>query len=142
MSLSGLSKVAVGGKDSRTDYISKPFNISFGHDHYKEELMQLKRVAVALATLHPPPDALVYRLHGVFRHGDELEGMSFTWMDENEALCQGRAKRASVELKNRWVDQVERSLHICHREGIIRGHAKAENILIDKDNNKLYKRVD
>lgn len=91
MSSSGLSKVAVGGKDSRTDYFSKPFNISFGHDHYKEELMQLKRVAVALATLRPPPDALVYRLHGVFRHGDELEGILFTCMDENEFLCQGRA---------------------------------------------------
>ncbi|KAF5131229.1 hypothetical protein E5D57_007581 [Metarhizium anisopliae] len=104
MSSSGLPKVAVGGKDSRTDYISKPFNISFGHDHWKEELMQLKRVDVALATLRPPPDALVYCLHGVFRQGDELEEMLFTWIDENKVPCHGRAKTASVKLKNRLVD--------------------------------------
>ncbi|KID73302.1 uncharacterized protein G6M90_00g063870 [Metarhizium brunneum] len=94
MSSSDLPRVAVGGKDSRTDYISKTLNISFGHDHWKEELMQLKRVDVALATLRPPPDALVYRLYGAFRHDDELEGMLFTCTDENEVLCQGRAKRA------------------------------------------------
>ena len=82
---------------------------------------------------HIPPEALVCHLHGVVRDGTGLAGMLFTWIDKKGVLSQARAGQSSVQLRRRWTTQISGSLERLHELGIFWGDAKAENVLIDRD---------
>lgn len=127
------TRVTVGDEGSQVVCFFKRFNTSFGNNHAKAELIKLKRIT--LANIPSPPDALVCRLYGVVREGNALAGMLLTWIDKKGVLGRARAEEASIQLSKRWADQVGRSLQALHQQGIIWGDAKAENVLIDKDDN-------
>ncbi|KAI0836548.1 hypothetical protein F5Y06DRAFT_273724 [Hypoxylon sp. FL0890] len=120
--------VAGTGGDSTTCFF-KPFRLSFGKEHAKNELLTLRKIA--MAQIPPPPEVLVCRLHGVVRDGNFLLGMLFTWINEKTVLSKGLAAASSAELRQRWITQIDRSLEKLHQQGIIWGDVKAENILID-----------
>lgn len=40
-----------------------------------------------------------------------------------------------AEIRGQWIDQLEATLAALHKNGIIWGDVKAENVLIDTDNN-------
>ncbi|KHO10651.1 TPR repeat-containing protein [Metarhizium robertsii ARSEF 23] len=86
-------------------------------------------------TYLPPPQAFICRLHGVVRDGNGLAGMLFTWINNKGVLSKARANQSSVELRRRWATQISDTVHILHDRNIIWGDAKAENILIDMDDN-------
>ena len=109
----------------------KRLEVSFGAKHAKSELMALKRTA----SLPDAPVAYICRLHGVVRNGQEIAGMLFTWIEKKGVLCQTRAKDAPTPLRRRWADQISRSLQVLHEQGIVWGDAKADNVLIDQDDN-------
>ncbi|KAJ3456896.1 hypothetical protein MRS44_016919 [Fusarium solani] len=91
----------------------KQFKVSFSPSHAKEELAVLKRIAQA--QIPPPPEAYICRLHRVVRDGNGLVGMLFVWIDKKGVLSRARAAMSSA------------------RHGIIWGDAKADNVLIDKN---------
>ncbi|KAI0423526.1 hypothetical protein F5Y09DRAFT_226225 [Xylaria sp. FL1042] len=107
----------------------KSFRVSFGKAHAKNELLTLRKIAIA--QIPPPPQVLVCRLHGVVRDGNGLLGMLFTWIDKKAVLSRGLAAESSAELRQRWATQIDRSLKKLHQQGIIWGDVKPENVLID-----------
>lgn len=127
-------RVLIDGKDgSRVECFFKRFETSFGLKHAKMELDTHKRIAQA--HLHPPPKTFICQLHGVVRDGNQLTGMLFTWINTKGVLSKARADQSTAQLKARWATQIKGALEMLHRRKIIWGDAKAENILIDMDNN-------
>jgi serine/threonine protein kinase len=59
--------------------------------------------------------------------------MLFTWIDKKSVLSRAKAEESSPELRQRWATQITRSLAELHKHSIIWGDAKAENILIDRN---------
>ncbi|KAH0430444.1 hypothetical protein CcaCcLH18_07824 [Colletotrichum camelliae] len=121
------------GKDCEATCFFKPFNFSLGKKHAFSELLTLKKIA--MAQIPHAPEAWVCRLHGVVRDGNGLIGMLFTWIDTMGVLSRARAENGSSDLRERWAAQISTSLKELHDKDIIWGDAKAENILIDKDDN-------
>ncbi|KAF5686282.1 serine threonine kinase [Fusarium circinatum] len=69
----------------------------------------------------------------VVRQGDGLLGMLFAWIPNKGVLSKARAAASPPELRMRWASQIQRSVDILHKKGIIWGDAKAENVLIDQN---------
>ncbi|KAK2012403.1 hypothetical protein LZ32DRAFT_691934 [Colletotrichum eremochloae] len=128
------TKVLVdAGNNSKVTCYFKRFGLSFGPAHAKKELMTLKKVV--MAQIPSPPEAWICRLHGVVRVGDKLMGMLFIWIDTKGVLSKARADQSSPDLRKRWKTQISTSLEKLHHKGIIWGDVKAENVLIDSDEN-------
>ncbi|KAI1752088.1 hypothetical protein F4782DRAFT_501924 [Xylaria castorea] len=129
------SRVVIGhNSDSAgTTCFYKRFEMSFSLRHARNELMNLEKITKA--RLPPPPDARVCRLHGVVQGGIGLGGMLFTWIDQKSVLSQGLAKESTAELRRRWARQIKVTLEWLHECGIIWGDVKAQNVLIDKEDN-------
>ncbi|KAF3063021.1 hypothetical protein CFAM422_010303 [Trichoderma lentiforme] len=127
-------RVLVDGKDdSQVKCFFKRFEISFGLKHAKMELDTHKRIAQA--QLPPPSKTFICHLHGVVRDGNKLAGMLFTWINTKGVLSKARADQSTVQLKARWATQIKGTLEMLHHRNIIWGDVKAENILIDMNNN-------
>lgn len=123
-----------GYNNSPTTYFFfKRFELSFGARHAKAELKTCKKVA--MAHIPPPPEAWICRLHGVVRDGTNLFGMLFTWIDAKGVLSGARAAQSSAQLRRHWAASITASLEKLHQADIVWGDAKAENILIDRDDN-------
>ncbi|KAF9872728.1 hypothetical protein CkaCkLH20_09907 [Colletotrichum karsti] len=128
------SKVVVdaGNGDMVTCYF-KEFRSGSDPDQVKREIMTLEKIARAQIPL--APKAWICRMHGVVRDGNMLMGMLLSWIDTRGVLSRAEAEISSSALRQRWREQITTSLGMLHREGIIWGDAKAENILIDRGDN-------
>lgn len=127
-------KVVVGRENSDRDVCYfKRFNVSFGPKHAKNELIAHRRIAKA--QLPSPPETWLCRLHGVVREGNKLAGMLFHWIDSKGVLSKARAGQSSPQQRKLWAAQIGGTLEKLHGQGIIWGDAKADNILIDAQNN-------
>lgn len=111
----------------------KKFGLSFGPLHAKKELLVLKKIAES--QILPAPQAYICRLVGVVREGNGLLGMLLSWIDKKSVLSKAKASASSPELRKRWAVQIRHSLDILHDKGIIWGDVKAENVLIDRNDN-------
>lgn len=129
------SKVVVdcGSNSAKVTCFYKPFHYSFGSNHAKKELMALRKIAEA--PLPQPPEARVCRLHGVVQTEKGIAGMLFSWIDKKTVLSQALAEMSPAELRRRWASQVRATVEWLHECGIIWGDVKAENVLIDKEDN-------
>ncbi|GJC90043.1 cAMP-dependent protein kinase type 1 [Colletotrichum liriopes] len=125
--------LADAGNCNKATCFFKRFELSFGPAHAKKELTTLKEIA--MAQIPPAPEAWICRLHGVVRDGDRLMGMLFTWIDAKGVLSRARADQSSPDVKRRWKTQISKSLEKLHHNGIVWGDAKAENVLIDSNDN-------
>ncbi|CAJ0551308.1 Ff.00g112380.m01.CDS01 [Fusarium sp. VM40] len=111
----------------------KQFGLSFGSSHAKKELEAMKKIT--LAQSRPPPDTFICRLIGVIRENSKIFGMLFAWIDAECVLSKARAAKTPATLRGRWLSQINRSVQWLHEEGIVWGDAKADNVLIDKNEN-------
>ncbi|KAK2020571.1 hypothetical protein LX32DRAFT_678214 [Colletotrichum zoysiae] len=118
-------------KGSETTCFFKPFGLSLGPEHAKKELLTLRKVT----EIPHAPEAWVCRLYGVVREGNMLMGMLFTWIDATGVLGRARAENSSSDMRKRWAAQISTSLEKLHDRDITWGDAKADNVLIDRDNN-------
>ncbi|KAF5561840.1 serine threonine kinase [Fusarium phyllophilum] len=109
----------------------KKFGLSCGQRHARKELLTLKNIIEA--QIPSPPEAYICRLMGVVRQGDGLLGMLFAWIPNKGVLSRARAAASPPELSNRWATQIQRSVDLLHKKGIVWGDAKAENVLIDQN---------
>ncbi|KAF5628938.1 serine threonine kinase [Fusarium sp. NRRL 52700] len=125
-------RTTVTGKDGEPiTCFFKKFGLSFGPRHARKELITLKNITEA--QIPPPPAAYICQLVGVVREGDGLLGMLFTWIPNKGVLSKVRAAASPPELRKQWASQIQRSVDLLHSEGIIWGDAKAENVLIDQN---------
>lgn len=111
----------------------KRFGLSFGSSHAKKELETMKKITQA--RFPPQPKAFICQLVGVVRQKNELFGMLFAWIDANGVLSKAKAAKSPGHLRERWLSQINTSVQQLHKNGIIWGDVKAENVLIDKDEN-------
>ncbi|TQV98447.1 Protein kinase-like domain [Cordyceps javanica] len=121
------------GNGSHVECFFKRFALSFGPEHARAELRKLKRLA--LARIPPPPQAFVCHLYGVVRDSNGLAGMLFSWIESQGVLSRARAEQSATERRRRWAGQIRETVQILHDRNIIWGDVKAENVLIDTDDN-------
>ncbi|KAF4432381.1 Serine threonine kinase [Fusarium acutatum] len=123
----------VTGKDGEPiTCFFKRFGLFFGPRHARKELMTLKQVTEA--RISPPSEAYICCLTGIVREGGGLLGMLFAWIPNKGVLSKARAAATPPELRKRWASQIQRSVDLLHKKGIVWGDAKAENVLIDQKN--------
>ncbi|RSL76849.1 hypothetical protein CEP52_017763 [Fusarium oligoseptatum] len=108
----------------------KSFRASSRKAHTNIELSTHKKIA---KTQLAPPHARICRIYGVVRDESGLLGMLFPWIDKRDVLSRWLAQ-GSPDLRRRWTSQIEGSVKALHQEGIIWGDVKADNVLIDKNN--------
>jgi hypothetical protein len=125
--------IVKNGNGNQVICFFKPFELSFGPAHAKRELLTFKKIT--MAKISPATEAWICRLYGIVRDETGLFGMLFTWINKKGVLSATRAAQNPLSLRNRWATQIKDSLAKLHNEGIIWGDAKAENILIDEDDN-------
>ncbi|KAJ6442405.1 hypothetical protein O9K51_05964 [Purpureocillium lavendulum] len=123
------TRVMVDAQDRQITCYFKRFNTSFGNKYAAAELEALRRIAMA----NLPPDALVCRLHGIVQTKSGVAGMLFPWINKKCVLSKAKADQVSASLRKRWADQISYTLTQLHERGIIWGDAKADNILIDEN---------
>lgn len=111
----------------------KRFELSFGPAHAKKEVSILKQITQA--QIPSPPKAWICRLHGIVRAGNSLMGMLFTWIDAKGPLSKARVEQSLAAVRKRWRAQITQSVMKLHDNKIVWGDAKAENVLIDKEDN-------
>ncbi|EJP61465.1 protein kinase subdomain-containing protein [Beauveria bassiana ARSEF 2860] len=125
--------VVPDGNGGHVECFFKRFALSFGPEHARTELRTLKRLA--LAHIPPPPQAFICRLYGVVRDGNGLAGMLFSWIENKGVLSKARAEQSAIELRRHWAAQIRGTVQLLHDQNIIWGDVKAENVLIDMDDN-------
>ena len=76
---------------------------------------------------------MIGQTYGVVHDGTFIFGVLFKWINKKEELSKGLAKESSALLKQRWAGQISRLVGHLHERGIIWGDVKAENVLIDKN---------
>ncbi|KAK1762553.1 hypothetical protein QBC33DRAFT_601445 [Phialemonium atrogriseum] len=126
------TRVIVTGSDDRSVIcFFKPFRASSRNPRADIELMTHRKIATA--QIPPPPHIWICGIYGLVRDENGLLGMLFTWIDVRAVLSKGLAESSPAYLRRRWASQIDGSIKTLHQEGIIWGDAKAENVLIDKN---------
>ncbi|KAF4471617.1 Serine threonine kinase [Fusarium albosuccineum] len=108
----------------------KPFKPSSHKARTDIELSTHKKIAKAQLA---PPHVRICRMYGLVRDENGLLGMLFPWIDKRGVLSRGLAQKNSPDIRRRWASQIEESVKALHQEGIIWGDVKADNVLIDKN---------
>jgi serine/threonine protein kinase len=62
-------------------------------------------------------------------------GMLLTYIDQPRTLLRAMWPDTPIPLRQRWASQIRETLAKLHEAGIVWGDAKAENVLIDWENN-------
>ncbi|KAK3185290.1 hypothetical protein K4F52_005990 [Lecanicillium sp. MT-2017a] len=125
--------VVPDGNGGYVECFFKRFEPSFGREHARTELCTLKQLA--LGNIPPPPQAFICRLYGVVRDGNGLAGMLFYWIENKGVLSEARAEQSAIELRRCWAAQIRGTVQMLHDRNIVWGDVKAENVLIDMDDN-------
>lgn len=127
------TRVSVHCDGAKVTCFYKRLSISFGKKHAAHELLALKKVSQSGL----PPDALVCRLHGVVQSGRGLAGILLEWIPKKNVLSRALALQVSASLRSRWREQITSTLGLLHERGVVWGDAKADNVLID-DNDDAW----
>ncbi|KAF2806151.1 uncharacterized protein BDZ99DRAFT_394534, partial [Mytilinidion resinicola] len=123
-------KVLVNNR--QTAYFFKPFPPGALTDA-RTELESYKRIAKAELR----PNTRICRLHGVVQNEEGLPmGLLLTYIShERKTLELAVRPDTSLSMRQHWADQVTETLADLHRAGLVWGDAKADNVLIDTENN-------
>jgi len=100
----------------------------------KNELEVYKKMAIS----NLDPELRVCRLHGVVSdENGAFFGLLLTYIDHKAGPLSNRVDptEPDVALRTRWANPVEVAVSALHAAGIVWGDVKAENVLIDGDDN-------
>jgi tRNA A-37 threonylcarbamoyl transferase component Bud32 len=118
----------------RTECFFKPCNSGV---QTKRELETYKMIhAAGLDSQFNP-----FRIYGVVFDEDEfILGVLLTYIDNrvgplSTMIAPGEPDNPPHEVRQRWMEQIEAAVSGLHGAGMVWGDVKAENVLIDQDNN-------
>ncbi|KAK3988443.1 hypothetical protein QBC44DRAFT_360017 [Cladorrhinum sp. PSN332] len=81
------------------------------------------------------PDARVVRLHGAVTVDGQIAGLLLTHIDHgshnNGPLWEDCLLHIPIALRQRWAKQIRETVEQLHDAGLVWGDAKAENVMID-----------
>jgi serine/threonine protein kinase len=102
-------------------------------DRPEDELETYRKIAEAELA----PDLRICRLRGIVQDEEGFSfGMLLTYIGHRQkTLHEAIWPDTPISLKEQWASQISESLAALHGSGIVWGDAKAENVLIDGDNN-------
>ncbi|KAI3393987.1 hypothetical protein diail_3348 [Diaporthe ilicicola] len=118
------------GKDY-SSYFLKSF-VEHGHPHsLKHELATFKKIGES----NIKAGARICRLYGVVatEDGKSILGLLLTWIDAPKGALQYQYIRRPLQIRLRWVAQIQETIKELHKEGVVWGDAKLDNILLDRD---------
>lgn len=119
----------VGGEDNSI-YFLKSF-IDFGMLYQlKRELVTFKQIAGS----NIEAGAYITRLHGVVATEDgRVLGLLLTWIDAPKGPLAYQYQRRSLQIRLQWAAQIRETVAELHRNDVVWGDAKLDNILLDKN---------
>ncbi|KAL4958082.1 hypothetical protein BDW69DRAFT_126932 [Aspergillus filifer] len=79
--------------------------------------------------------ARVPRLAGTVGLAEGIPGIVTKWIDHEASLYHTSVKNVSETTRRNWLGQIQGTLDLMHLKGLVWGSAKAENVLIDNDQN-------
>jgi serine/threonine protein kinase len=84
---------------------------------------------------NPAQDLRISRLYGIIQdERDPFIGLLFYHIDQEGPLSFVVKPDTPADLKERWSAQITNTLATLHDAGVVWGDAKADNVLIDKNN--------
>jgi hypothetical protein len=103
--------------------------------HKRERIKHERIKASNLSFIELP----VTRLHAIVLDSrDRLRGHLYDWIENDGTLADYlKTKPVSLEVRQRWAAQIQKTVTDLHALGVIWGDVKADNILIDKDENAV-----
>lgn len=116
---------------NHTSYFLKCF-VEHGHPAQLErELATFQKIEKSNITA----GARISRLHGIVatEDGKSILGLLLTWIDAPKGPLQYQYRRRSLQERLRWAAQIRETIEELHREGVVWGDAKLDNVLLDKD---------
>ncbi|KAH8771214.1 hypothetical protein F5882DRAFT_361735 [Hyaloscypha sp. PMI_1271] len=96
----------------------------------------LKEARKFLTIAHLGEDLRTSRLYGIVQdENNPLIGLLFHYIDGENSLEFAVGPDTPASLKDQWTSQVTDTLTTLHKAGVVWGDAKADNVLIDTQNN-------
>lgn len=116
--------------ENSSSYFLKPFIEHGSQYQLNRELATFKKIAKSniKAGRH------ISCLHGVVATEDgRVLGLLLTWIDAPKGALQYQYWRRSLETRLRWAAQIRETITELHKEGVVWGDAKLDNVLLDKN---------
>ncbi|EON99259.1 putative protein kinase-like domain protein [Phaeoacremonium minimum UCRPA7] len=110
------------------------FKPCFSTIQTKNELQAYKKIALA----NLDPHLNLCRLYGVvIDDGGSILGLLLSYIDHDGHTLSTKVDPdyPSASTRKRWMDQIEATVAELHRAGIVWGDVKAENVLVDREDN-------
>lgn len=119
-----------GCGENNSNYFLKSF-IDFGMTYQlHHELATFKKIAKS----NIEAGTHISRLHGVVATEDgRILGLLLTWIDAPKGPLTYQYRRRSLQARLRWAAQIRETVAELHKNGVVWGDAKLDNILVDKD---------
>jgi hypothetical protein len=115
----------------------KVFTKAGGPYYFKRGLVQHELETYAKIEQANLQKSRISRLCGIVRKSSgTITGLLLTHIGPQSVTLRRMLKRdVSLQLRNVWIEQLTVTLKELHAAGVVWGDAKAENVLIDSDNN-------
>ncbi|KAI1195801.1 hypothetical protein F5X97DRAFT_230747 [Nemania serpens] len=126
-------RVDLDGSGHMTTCFFKGFGTGVGACPMSKEIKAYEKIHKAKFG----PDVRVGRLYGVAHDesSDATLGLLLAYIDHRITLYDAVEDDIPLAMKQKWARQIEDTLKELHRVGVIWGDAKADNVIIDKENN-------
>lgn len=114
-----------------SNYFLKSF-VEHGPRHQlSRELATFKKICIS----NIEAGARISRLRGVVATKDSrVIGLILTWIEAPKSSLQYQYWRQSLPTRIRWAAQIRETMEELHKEGVVWGDAKLDNVLLYKDN--------
>lgn len=116
--------------ENNSTYFFKSFVENCHQYQVKRELETFKKIKKS----NIEAGTHISRLHGVVATEDgRILGLLLTWIDAPKGPLAYQYWRRSLEARLRWAAQIRETVAELHKNGVVWGDAKPENILLDKN---------
>jgi serine/threonine protein kinase len=62
---------------------------------------------------------------------DTILGLLYHWIEGSKTLTRALKEQTSPEVREKWASQIQETVSMLHKLGVVWGDVKADNVLID-----------